>query len=69
MKDEYHKTAGMKPNELDRTRMAASQIRKDNIYRRIDNYCYQERRTPEEMAFANRSEQLKHMVSKLNQIN
>lgn len=42
--------------------MAASQQRKDDIYRRIDNYCYQQRRTPEEMAFANRSEQLKHDV-------
>ena len=43
--------------------MAASQVRKDAIYRRIDNYAYQQRRTPEEMAFANRSEQLKHLVS------
>ena len=62
MKDEYSKTAGMYPNELDRTRMAASQARKDAIYRRIDNYCYQERRTVEEMSFASRAEQLKRMV-------
>ena len=53
----------MRPNDRDRTRMAASQKRKDDIYRRIDNYCFQQRRTPEEMAFANRSEQLKHDVS------
>ena len=51
------------PQHLDRTRMAASQVRKDSIYRRIDNYAYQTRRTTEEMAFAHRSEQLKHMVS------
>ena len=50
------------PQHLDRTRMAASQVRKDSIYRRIDNYAYQTRRTTEEMAFAHRSEQLKHMV-------
>ena len=42
--------------------MAASQARKDAIYRRVDNYAYQQRRTPEEMAFAGRSEQIKHQV-------
>ena len=65
IKDDYARTEGMRPNDRDRTRMAASQKRKDDIYRRIDNYCYQQRRTPEEMAFANRSEQLKHDVSEV----
>ena len=58
--DEYNKTAG---TSKDRTRMAASQKRKDEIYKRVDNYARHERQSVEEVRFAQHAEQLKFMVS------
>ena len=57
----YEKTAGTKN---DRTRMAASQKRKDDIYRRIDNYARHHRVTVAEVEYAQYAEQLKYTVSK-----
>ena len=57
---EYEKTRG---TSNDKTRMAASQVRKNRIYSQIDNYARQHRQTLEEAAFAHRAEQIKQTVS------
>ena len=46
----------------ERHRMAASKMRKDNIYSRVDNYCMQNRLTLEGQKFAMEAERLKHQV-------
>ena len=42
--------------------MAASQQRKDNIYRRVDNYARHQRNSIEEVRYAQYAEQVKHSV-------
>ena len=60
IQDAYEETRG---TFNDRTRMAASQKRKDAIYSRVDNYNFQHRRSPEEIKFAGYAEQIKFQVS------
>ena len=58
--DAYEKTRGTS-NDL--TRMEMSQKRKDEIFRRVDNYARQNRQSIEEVRFAQRAEQIKFTVS------